>query len=281
MSFLPAELAPSALGTDRIGMLRALPGLAIGAVAGRDSIAAIVSAVRAEGFSAVLPTSVATGTEYGDADAPLDAVRVLRETLGDEAEVLDPLRIGSPRLWAALNGRFAAEIAARWGMHSACLACHLYVHLARLPLAWSLGSAPVITGERDTHDGRIKLSQTAASIDAETRVLAYAGVELLTPVRIATGDELGALVPDWPDGERQLCCVHSGNYERLGGGVHIDADAYARYLREFFEPAGCAVVDVWRAAGLERSDAQGPLDAAPIDYEALVRDVLLVAANHT
>ena len=275
MSFLAAELAGEALGDDRLEMLRALPGLAVGAIAGRDAVAAIVEAVRTEGFSAVLPTSVATGTEYGDADAPLDAVRVLRETLGDEAEVLDPLRIGSPRLWAAINGRFAAEIGARFGLHSACLACHLYVHIARVPLAWALGNAPVITGERDTHDGRIKLSQTAASIAAETRVLAYAGIELLTPVRTARGAEVDALVPGWRDGERQLCCVHSGNYARLDGSVLLDSDAYDRYIAEFFEPTGYAIVDAWRRAGLDRPQPTAPDGVSAIDYEALVRGVLV------
>jgi hypothetical protein len=274
VSFVSAELAGRALGDDRLDMLRSLPGLTIGAVAGRDAVAAIVQAVRGEGFSAVLPTSVATGTEYGDSDAPLDAVRVVRETLGDDAEVLDPLRVGSPRLWAALNGRFAAEIDARFGLHSACLACHLYVHMARVPLAWALGNAPVVTGERDTHDGRVKLSQTEASIDAETRVLAYAGIELLTPVRTASGAEVGALVPGWREGERQLCCVHSGNYKRLDGSVHLDATGYHRYLTEFFEPAGRGIVDAWRAAGLDRAGAADSAGVAALDYEAIVRRVL-------
>ena len=185
MSFIAAEHPAEAIGTPRLEMLRALPGLAIAAVAGRDSIAAAVEAAHSGGFSAILPTSVATGTEYGSTDSVLDTVAALRELLAGEADVLDPIRIGSPALWAALNGRFAAEIAARWRVCSPCLACHLYVHMARIPLAWSLGNAPVITGERDTHDGRIKLSQTTASIDAETRVLAHAGVELLTPIRSA------------------------------------------------------------------------------------------------
>ena len=127
------------------------------------------------------------------------------------------------------------------------------MHLARVPLSWALGGAPIVTGERDTHDGRIKLSQTAASIDAETRVLAYAGAELLTPLRTARGEEVGALVPGWDEGERQLCCVHSGNYKRLDGTVAFDDAGYSRYLREFFEPAGRAVVDAWRDAGLIRS----------------------------
>jgi len=275
VSFLPAELAASSLGAERVEMLRALPGLAVGAVAGRDAIAAIVEAVRAEGFSVVLPTSVATGTEYGDTDAPLEAVAALRRELGDEVEVLGPLRIGAPRLWAALNGRFAAEVAERFALHSACLACHLYVHLARVPLAWALGNSPIITGERDTHDGRIKLSQTAASIDAETRVLAYAGIELLSPVRAFSGDRVGALVPGWHEGERQLCCVHSGNFRRLDGSVDLDEADYDRYLREFFEPAGRAVIDAWRDVGLDTAGVGASPEVARFDYESLVRGVLL------
>lgn len=275
MSFLTAEGAATALGADRLGMLRALPSLAIGAVAGRDSIAAIVAAVRDEGLSAVLPTSVATGTEYGDTSAALTSVGILRDILAEECEVLDPIRIGSPTLWAALNGRYAAEIAARWGVSSACLACHLYVHLARVPLSWALGGVPVVTGERETHDGRIKLSQTTASIDAETRVLAYAGVELLTPLREATGEEVGALVPGWQEEERQLSCVHSGNYKRLDGSVPFDTDGYRRYLSEFFEPAGRAVVDTWRVAGLGSVSpaSNGLARTEQPDYEAVVRAV--------
>ncbi|NTU70687.1 MAG: hypothetical protein HGB10_02535 [Coriobacteriia bacterium] len=273
MSFVQAERAAAALGADRISMLRALPGLAIGAIAGRDSVAAIVSAVRSEGFSAVLPTSVATGTEYGDPDAPLSAVTLLRDTLADEVEVLDPLRIGAPELWAALNGRFAAEIADRFGVSSPCLACHLYVHLARVPLSWALGCAPIITGERDTHDGRIKLSQTDASIDAETRVVASAGIELLTPLRHASGDEIAQLAPGWALGGSALSCVHSGNYVRADGTVDYDTRGYARYLEEFFEPAGRAVVTAWRASGLNNT-AKASAPQTP-DYVGIVRGILV------
>ncbi len=262
MSFIAAEHPTEAIGGPRLHLLRALPGLAITAIAGRDSIAAAVEAVRAGGFSAILPTSVATGTEYGRADSVLDAVAALRTLLDGEADVLDPIRLGSPALWAALNGRFAAEIGARWGMCSPCLACHLYVHMARVPLSWALGNAPVITGERDTHDGRIKLSQTAASIDAETRVLAHAGVELLTPVRSASGDQIAALVGDWREGLERLECVHSGNYVRADGTVELDAHNYEAYLRGFFEPAGVAVVDAWRSGDVEP------------DYQQIVREVL-------
>ena len=265
MALAPAERPAHVFGPERLEMMRALPDLVIAAIAGRDSVAATVAACREEGFSAVLPTVVLTGTEYGDPDAPLAAVGLLRELLHGEADVLDPTRFGSPALWAALNGRFAAEIAERYGLGSPCLACHLYVHLMRVPLSWALGSVPVVTGERDTHDGRLKLSQTSASIDAETRVLAHAGVELLAPVRERPTAEIDVLVGGrWTGQDDGWACVHVDNYVRLDGSIRLDTERYLRYVGEFLEPCGIAVVDSWRAGG----------EGSTPDYAAIVRGVL-------
>jgi hypothetical protein len=265
MALAPAERPSDVFGPERLEMMRALPDLVIAAIAGRDSVAAAVAACREEGFSAVLPTVVLTGTEFGDPDAPLAAVQLLRDLLDGEADVLDPMRFGSPALWAALNGRFASELGDRYHVSSPCLACHLYVHLARVPLSWSLGSIPVVTGERDTHDGRVKLSQTRASIDAETRVLAHAGVELLTPVRERPGAEIDVLVGGkWTGQDDGWGCVHSGNYVRLDGSAQFDSVGYLRYVSEFLEPCGMAVVDAWRSSAV----------AGIPDYEAIVRGVL-------
>lgn len=254
--------ALAAAGLDAAS-LAARPGLAIVEIAGRDSIAAAVAAVRERGFTTLLTTSVATGTEYGDEGAPAKAAAYLGELLGGDVEVLPPLRLGSPRLWAALNGRFATVIAQRFDITSPCLACHLYMHLARVPLSLALGGVPVVAGERDTHGGRLKVSQTPSGIDACVRVLARAGVELLEPIRrLRDGEEIAALVgAGWEPGARQLCCVHSGNYVGLDGEAVLDELAHARYVRGFLEPAGTAVVDAWR-------------DTPEPDYEALVRAVL-------
>lgn len=263
--YTPAEHPEEALVTAGLdaASLSARPGLAIVEIAGRDSVAAAVVAVRERGFTTLLPTSVATGTEYGDESAPEKAARHLAGLLGDAVEVLPCLRLGSPRLWAALNGRFATVIAERFRIGSPCLACHLYMHLARVPLSLALGGVPLVAGERDTHGGRLKLSQTPSGIDACVRVLARAGVELLEPIRrVHDGDEIAAIVgPGWARGERQLCCVHSANYEALDGATSFDELAYARYVHSFLEPAGAAVVRAW-------------CDSAEPDYAALVRSVL-------
>jgi hypothetical protein len=263
--YIPCEQPEYALAT--IGLesaaLATRPGLAIAEIAGRDSVAAAVAAVRERGFTTLLPTSVATGTEYGDEHAPERAVERLVALLGERVEVLPPLRLGSPRMWAALNGRFASVIAERYHLSSPCLACHLYMHLARVPLARALGNVPIIAGERETHSGRAKLSQTAIGIDACVRVLARADVELLEPIRRVRDAEtiVETVGPGWSGGSRQLCCVHSGNYSELDGTVSYDELAYSRYAHGFMEPAGAAIVEAWR-------------DAAEPDYEAMVRRIL-------
>jgi hypothetical protein len=263
--YTPVEQPEYAL--TRVGLssaaVVAMPQLAIASIAGRDSIAAAVVAVRELGFRTLLPVSVGTGTEYGDESERDRSVDTLARLLEGEAEVLPHIRVGSPRLWAALNGRFASVIAGRYRIYSPCLACHLYVHLARVPLAQLLEGVPIITGERDSHGGKVKLSQTPLSIEAETRVLARAGIRLLTPVRRFRDAEkiVAALGPSWTQSSETLDCVHSGNYKGLDGCVAYDELAYARYVHGFFEPVGTAVVDAWR----ENSEP---------NYEAIVASVL-------
>jgi hypothetical protein len=256
------DAALSAAGLDPT-TVSALPALAVAEIAGRDSVAAAVLAVREHGFRTLLPTVVHTGTEYGDGDAPERAVEHLRVLLGDSARVLPLLSLASPRLWAALNGRFASVVNERFDMCSPCLACHLYMHLARVPLAWALGDAPLIAGERDSHGGRAKLSQTPLGIDACVRVLARSGIELLQPARhVLDSAGITELVGDgWEAGEGQLRCLHSGNYAALDGSVAYDEFAYSRYLHGYFQPAGLAIVEAWRS------------DPEP-DYEAVIRRVL-------
>jgi len=244
-------------------------GLAIGEIAGRDSIAATIKACESHGVGAVLPTIVYTGTEYGDWNTPLQNIEFLKNVLGQRCTVLEPVFLGNPKLWAALSGKYAAVIAKEFGAYSPCLACHLYMHLCRVPLAKALGNAPVISGERDTHQGVIKLSQTPLGIDASVEVLAYAGIELLLPVRHMEGNsEIEQLIgPDWEQGQRQLECVLSGNYAALDNNIVYNdivynEAAHRRYLDRFLIPCGKAIIDAWR---------EGP----DVDYFEIVKGVLL------
>ena len=241
--------------------------LAIVEIAGRDSVAAAVAATREHGFRELMPTVAFTGTETGDREAPGRAVSILRSLVPLGTVVHEPVALSDPALWSAMNARPAAELTRRFGVtFSPCLACHLYLHLLRVPLSWSHDDAPVIAGERDTHDGRIKLSQTPHSIDGAIRVLAHAGVRLLQPIRGLSGTEVADLTGHaWEQEQDQLGCQLSGNYVNFDGSVTYDEDAYERYLTGFFEPVGRAVIDAWRA---EREGAPAA------DFNAVVRRLL-------
>ncbi len=278
----PAERPHHALAEAGLPehVVRGRPGLVVGEIAGRDSIAALVGLTRERTSSdttahhealSILPTAVTTAGEYGEWSAPAHAVHVLRDRVAGKARVFDLVRLTSPTLWRALNGRFGAELSLRYGSWSPCAACHLYVHLCRVPLAWAIGAKVVVSGERDAHRGRIKLSQTPSSIAASTEVLAYAGLDLLEPVEALDEDTIFAeLVGDeWADDAPRLECMLADNFVALDGTVVWDPGSHERYLAEFFIPAGKAVVDAWRESHLvERPDAPLP------DYVALVRGVL-------
>jgi len=224
--------------------------LAIAEIAGRDSIAATLAGVASLGIETIVPTAVYTGTEYGDWSVLFDSVDHLRRRLADTPVVIsDLILLGSPRLWGALNGRHMARLAEEFGYCTPCVGCHLYLHIVRVPLAWALGASKIISGERESHDGRVKINQTAQALDAYASVIAEAGIELVMPIRqIASGEDVeGLLGEGWAEGDRQLSCVLSKNYVDGDGAVVFDKDGFGRFLERFIVPAGRATIESWRS----------------------------------
>ncbi len=214
--------------------------LCIGELAGRDSAAAIISAVEA-GAMDVLPTYVYTGTEYGDWAQLDENLTFLDRSLRRKgARLHPPIVLGDPALWAAICGRFSGEIAVRYGPCGFCTGCHLYMHICRVPLALRIGSAVIISGERESHQGRIKLNQTAGALDAYAEVLSSVGIELSMPLRFEESNaEIEKIVgSDWPEGGRQLDCVLGRNYEGADGRLVCDMSRYGAFLSEFLVPLG-------------------------------------------
>jgi hypothetical protein len=224
---LPADRAKRAAAA-RTGLVE---------LAGRDSVAAAVRAVELHGLEALLPTYAYTGTEHGAWSWVELAARRLARRLPAGVELLPPVVLGWPALWRALCGRFLGELAARYGFSPVCVGCHLYLHAVRAPLARRLGAA-VISGERESHDGKLKLNQVAACLDAYAGLCAELGVEFLLPVReVADGAEIARLAGgDWPEGGEQLSCAFSGNYQSADGRVDYRPGRLEAYLSEFALP---------------------------------------------
>lgn len=231
------HLPPWILPPERAERYRSVNGLAMVEIAGRDSVAAAVKAVNEEGFTELLPTYVYTGTEYGPWSSVGVAVMRLSARL-PQIRVHPLLVMGSPRFWQALNGRFMGTLIARYGFLSTCIGCHLYLHSVRIPLAVSLGSIPIISGERERHNGAIKINQIGEALRRYEGIASEFGVRLLLPLRhIWEGDQIEKMLGfEWKEGREQLGCVLSGNYRRVDGGVDLIEEQVERYMETFACP---------------------------------------------
>jgi hypothetical protein len=238
------------LSEDTRERLGAAARPAIVEIAGRDSLAAAVRSAVERSHDLYLPTIAYTGTEYGDWHTPFEKVHLLAERLaavGAEAEVLPPVLLGAPELWRVLCGRYVSELYRRFGFYTPCPGCHVYLHALRIPLAKATGCRAVVAGERESHDGRIKLNQVAPALDRYVELAARFDVELALPLRhVSSGREVEEIVgAGQPEVETQLACVLSENYRDAHGGVPYDEDAVGRYLDQFALPTAERAVKVY------------------------------------
>lgn len=236
----PSWMLPPA----RLRALRKARGLAIAEIAGRDSIAAALAAARGGGIRLVLPTVAYTGTEHGGWQTTFDKIAMLRKKLASSGvRTAPPMVLGWPELWRRLCGSPMTRLIETYGFYSPCIACHLYFHALRIPLARLTGCTRLIGGERESHDGRIKINQIGPALDAYAEFTAGFGVELLLPLRrMSSGRDVEALIGEpWKEGEDQLRCVLSGNYAGAGK-TRFSGEGIARFLRDFAVPAAADAI---------------------------------------
>jgi hypothetical protein len=254
----------AAFDAELIDRLRAFIGAGSAAlveVAGRDSIAAGLASARSGAYETLVPTIVYTGTEFGDWEVVLENARSLRGRLGDVDTVQvaeETVVLGSPRWWQASAGRYGGALFNRYGFSPTCIACHMYLHAARVPFALEIGARAVISGERLRHDGRVKLNQLGAVLDAYGSVLEAEGLVLDLPLRKA-GDSavIEDLVGQWPESRRQMSCVLESNYRGADGSVTYHEEAVASYLQEFLVPFTKQVLEGFRRGAAPPPDYAG------------------------
>jgi hypothetical protein len=225
------------LSSQMIADYRSISKLALVEIAGRDSIAAAVKSIQEYGFTDLLPTYVYTGTEYGPWDTINQALLRLKIRLS-EVRVHNLVVLGSPNFWKAINGAFISELVSRYGFYTPCIGCHLYLHAVRIPLARLLGNVPIISGERERHNGSVKINQVSEALNSYKEMSETFGTQLLLPLRnIDQGKEIETLLKmDWQQGKEQLNCCMSGNYRFIDGKVGISEAQIVRFFNEFALP---------------------------------------------
>jgi hypothetical protein len=229
---LPRWMFPESMERE----LQATEGVAIGEIAGRDSIAAVLEAVQKKKLKALLPTIAYTGTEFGDWAPLFKKVELLAQELaGRGVKVFDPVLLGAPRWWRHLCGRDVPSLFERFGFYSPCAGCHLYLHAVRIPLARRINCKIIIGGERESHAGTVKINQTAAALDACTAFAGSFGIELFLPLRkISRDEDIASIIgrQRW-EADEQLGCVLSGNYLDETGTVTCREDDIKSFFSEY------------------------------------------------
>lgn len=219
---------------------------AIGEIAGPDSIAAIIKAVDDEDIDGILPVVAVTGTEYGSPNFIDKNLGVLKDKIKEinGGTVFEHVLLHDPNLWWALNGRFTQKLIERYGFYSPCLGCHLYVHAIRIPLAIKLGIKHIISGERSSHGGRVKINQLPVALDSYEKLISRWGIRLILPLRnLDDGSEITKLTGGLCKKEDQFKCVFSDNYRDVDGSVIVDAAAVSSFYSEFGLPVTIKIVE--------------------------------------
>jgi hypothetical protein len=251
---LPGWLLP----TKKINEYRSMSNLAIVEIAGRDSVAAAIKGAEEGGFTDLLPTYVYTGTEHGPWSSLAAAVGRLAERL-PEIKIHDFIVIGSPNFWRALNGRYISELIDNYRFYTPCVGCHLYLHSVRIPIALTLGKIPIISGERESHNGDIKINQIPEALDGYQRLSEDFEMKLIFPLRhISKGDRIEEILGfHWEEGKDQLGCVLSGNYRKVKRNDSVDKEDLVKYLNEFAIPCSKRIIEYYIAGQIPNHEEIG------------------------
>lgn len=233
---LVSDLPDWMLPESRVNEIREIADIAIAEIAGRDSIAAVIQACELRCIKAIIPTIAYAGTEYGNWALPFEKIKELKDRLQKKKiKIYDPVILGSPKLWWTLCGRYISHLFKTLEFYSPCLGCHLYFHAIRIPIAKKLHCKLIIGGERESHDGKIKINQIGLSLDAYINLLKRFDIELFLPIRnMESGKEVESIVgQQWDEGDYQLECVLSKNYQAINGSIILHEEAIKRFFYEF------------------------------------------------
>ena len=223
-----------------------LKDIVIGEFSGRDSAAAIIKAMESNDINIVLPIVAFTGTDYGDMDIFYKNWKLLNNRINQlyEDKTLLPLHfIFEPKLWNALNGRFAVMVSKKYNYYTPCIGCHAYLRIIRIPIAKQL-SGKIISGERIHHNEDFKIDQFKEVLETYHKLCSEFDVELLLSVKdVKEGEEIKEIIGyKWEQGKNQFSCVFSGNYRDKDGKVIFDKENILGILNEFIYPSSVEIL---------------------------------------
>jgi hypothetical protein len=260
------HLPESTLPADQIETLNKIPRLVVGEICGIESIEAMRYALDRKSVDAFLPTIVYTGTEYGYWKTVLSKLNTFKKTVEKLLRIycLDPVLLGAPALWWALNGRFIHELNNRFKFYSPCLGCRLYCYAVRVPLCKKLACTEIVSGRIHTKNEPVTINTSAEVMYYSRTLLSNFGIKMSKTMTAEENKDCTASKAGRASSEEDnscTCCVFKDNYQQLRGCLHEMPDN-KKYFEQFALPATAKIVSM-------------VLAGKKIDYLQEVTDTLL------
>jgi hypothetical protein len=169
------------LPLSQIDELKKIPRLVIGEVAGVDSMVVLYESLKHIKVDAVMLMSAYTGTGYGEQKSLWKNLQALKRAIEKTHNVYctEPVVVGAPEFWGALNGRFIQELLARFKFYCPCFGCRLFLFALKVPICKELNINTVVSGNIKRNGGRDFLNQSNIITYYCANLLSSFGIKLI------------------------------------------------------------------------------------------------------
>lgn len=145
----------SVLSLKQIEELQTIPRVAVGEIPGSGDFRPLYEILEQHRPNAFVPTLAYTGTEYGSWSSFYSACKKLKKHIQRDLNIycIDPVMLGAPSFWKALNATFREILWSRFGLNCFCLGCRVYACALRIPLCKRIGSEIFLFWQRGQFGG--------------------------------------------------------------------------------------------------------------------------------
>ena len=234
------------LPLNKIDELKKIPRLVIGEVAGVDSMVVLYESLKHIKVDAVMLMSAYTGTGYGEQKSLWKNLQALKRAIEKTHNVYctEPVVVGAPEFWGALNGRFIQELLSRFKFYCPCFGCRLYLFALKVPLCKELNINTVVSGNIKRDGGRGFLNKSNIITYYCANLLSSFGIKLVySIIDKDTDTEVKNILHINTIEEREDCypCIFRKNYQLLYG-MWKEPSNLNQFFERFLIPAVAKII---------------------------------------
>lgn len=234
----------SMLSLRLIEELRTIPRVAVGEIPGSGDFSPLYETLMQYRPNAFVPTLAYTGTEYGSWNSFYSACKKLKKRIQKDLNIYctDPVMLGAPSFWKALNVAFTEKLLKRVGLSCVCLGCRLYACALRIPLCKKIESGIFLFWQHGQYGG--------CSSHAESELFQYCrifmagfGIELIqVKENVSFGRITGGGWEDKFDSVQGfLECVFAQSFRKGNEGTRMGG-CTAKFFESYAIPAVARVI---------------------------------------